>query len=84
MSTYRVRWMTLEGDAPATRTTLAVSGAHAERHDVVMVPRTGEMMRVDGVKDGAVSVERGRGTRALPLIDGDEMVIVGRDEAVGS
>lgn len=59
------------------------NGAYFAQHDLVIVTRTGEMMRVDSVATNTVTFVRGVGSTAAALLDNDELYIIGSAQPEG-
>src|SRR4051812_27068596 len=53
------------------------NGAYFAQWDQVLVTRTGEQMRVDGVAGNVLTVTRGIGSTAAAIVDNDELLIIG-------
>ncbi len=62
----------------ATATSIVVdNGSYFAEHYLVLVTRTGEMMRVTGVATNTLTVVRGVGSTAAALVDNDELLVIG-------
>jgi hypothetical protein len=62
-----------------TGTTVAVgTGSNFAANDLVKVTRTGEVMKVSSVASNNLTVARGIGGSAIALVNGDELLIIGR------
>lgn len=59
------------------------NGAYFAQHDLVIVTRTGEMIRVESVAANVLTVERGVGSTAAALLDDDELYIIGSAQPEG-
>lgn len=76
---FEPRFMVLAGEAAPEDEWLTVPNAgYAAPHDVVLNTRTGETMVVRAVGGRDLLVIRGVGSRALPMRDEDELLILGR------
>ena len=53
------------------------NGAYFQQWDQVLVSRTGEQMRVDGVAGNTLTVTRGIGSTAAAINDNDELILIG-------
>jgi hypothetical protein len=53
------------------------NGAYFAQWDTVLISRTGEMVRVDGVAGNTLTVTRGVGSTAAAINDNDELIILG-------
>jgi hypothetical protein len=53
------------------------NGPYFQQWDQVLVTRTGEQMRVDGVSTNTLTVTRGIGSTAAAIVDNDELFIIG-------
>lgn len=66
------------GGYNATAEAVAVdNGDHFQEHDIVLVTRTSEQIRIVSVSGNTLTVKRGVGSTAAPLLDNDELLIVG-------
>lgn len=75
---FEPRFMTLLGAVIEMDPWLTLDPMYAQEHDVILVTRTGEMVQVRSVDGPKVTVTRGLGgTVAVPMVDGDELLIVG-------
>jgi hypothetical protein len=64
--------------ASTSDTTIDVdNGAYYQQWDQILITRTGEQMRVDGVAGNTLTVTRGIGSTAAALNDNDEIYIIG-------
>lgn len=59
------------------------NGAYFAQHDLVIVTRTGEMMRVESVATNTLTVVRGVGSTAAAIVDNDELYIIGSAQPEG-
>lgn len=59
------------------------NGAYFAEHDLVIVTRTGEMVRVLSVAGNDITVERAQGSTAAALLDNDELYIIGSAQPEG-
>jgi hypothetical protein len=59
------------------------NGAYFAEHDLVLVTRTGELMRVTGVSTNTLTVVRGVGSTAAALVDNDELLLAGSAQPEG-
>lgn len=59
------------------------NGAYFAEHDLVIVTRTGEMVRVLSVAGNTVNVERGVGSTAAAMVDNDELYIISTAQPEG-
>lgn len=73
------RYDTVNGAvAGTTATSIVVAhGAYFAQHDQILITRTGEQMRVDGVSGNTLYVTRGIGSTAAALNNNDEIVLLG-------
>lgn len=77
---FEPRFMVLAGEAAPEDEWLTIPNAgYAAPNDVVLNTRTGETIVVRAVGARDLLVIRGAGGRALPMRDGDELLIVGRE-----
>ncbi len=68
----------------AAATTITVdNGAYFAEHDLALVTRTGEMIRVTAVSGANLTVVRGVGSTAAALNDNDELLIAGSAQPEG-
>ncbi len=59
------------------------NGAYFAEHDLVVVTRTGEMIRVTGVSTNTLTVVRGVGSTAAAINDNDELLLAGSAQPEG-
>jgi hypothetical protein len=59
------------------------NGAYFAEHDLVLVTRTGEMMRVTAVSSNTLTVVRGVGSTAAAIVDNDELLLAGSAQPEG-
>lgn len=59
------------------------NGAYFAEHDLVLVTRTGELMRVTAVATNTLTVVRGVGGSAVALADNDELLLAGSAQPEG-
>ena len=72
------------GSALVGATSIVVdNGAYFAQHDLVRVPRTGEVFRVTAVTTNTLTVVRGVGSTAAALLDNEELVIIGSAQPEG-
>ncbi len=68
----------------AADTALVVdNGSYFAQHDLVVVTRTAEMMRVVSVATNTITVVRGVGSPAAALLDNDELLLAGSAQPEG-
>lgn len=60
------------------------NGARFAADFMVLVTRTGEVFRVDGVSTNTLTVTRGVGSTAAAIVDDDELFVIGQSSAEGS
>ena len=59
------------------------NGAYFAQHDLVLVTRTAELMRVTAVAGNTLTVVRGVGSTAAAIVDNDELSLVGSAQPEG-
>lgn len=68
----------------ASATSIVVDhGAYFAQWDIILVSRTGERIRVDGVSTNTLTVTRGIGSTAAAINDNDELVLIGSAQPEG-
>jgi hypothetical protein len=65
------------GYASGATSLVVDNGAYFAQWDQILVTRTGEQMRVDGVSTNTLTVTRGIGSTAQAIVDNDELMIIG-------
>jgi hypothetical protein len=77
--TSKARFDQVNGAVASTSATSIVvdNGAYYQQWDQILITRTGEQMRVDGVAGNTLTVTRGIGSTAAALNDNDEVLIIG-------
>lgn len=59
------------------------NGAYFAEHDIVIITRTGEAIRVTGVASNTLTVVRGVGSTAAAINDNDELLLAGSAQPEG-
>jgi uncharacterized protein DUF5309 len=75
----KARFDTVNGAVAGTTATsiVATNGSYYQQWDQILITRTGEQMRVDGVAGNTLTVTRGIGSTAAALLNLDEIYIIG-------
>jgi hypothetical protein len=71
------------GYASGATSIVVDNGAYFAANFHVLVTRTGEVMRVDGVSTNTLTVVRGIGSTAAALVDNDELWVIGTAQPEG-
>jgi hypothetical protein len=75
--TAKPRFDQVNGAHNSSVTTVAVdNGTYYQQWDLILITRTGEMMRVDAVSTNNLTVTRGIGSTAAAILDNDEVMIL--------
>lgn len=71
------------GYAAGATSIVVDNGAYFAQWDIILVSRTGERIRVDGVATNTLTVTRGIGSTAAAINDNDELVLIGSAQPEG-
>lgn len=71
------RYFTMSAAGSGITALTASNGTYVQQHDQILITRTGEQIRVDGVAGNVLQVTRGIGSTAAAINNGDEVVIIG-------
>lgn len=71
------------GYASGATSLVVDNGAYFAQHFLVLVTRTGEVVRVDSVSTNTLTVTRGIGSTAAALVDNDELFVIGHAQPEG-
>lgn len=71
------------GYADSATSIVVDNGAYFAEHDIVVVTRTGEAMRVTAVSTNTLTVVRAVGSTAAAIVDNDELLLAGSAQPEG-
>jgi hypothetical protein len=77
------RFDAINGTTGTGTSIIVDNGSYFAEHDLVVVTRTGEMVRVVSVASNTLTVVRGVGGSAVAVADNDELAIVGSAQPEG-